>query len=606
MADLSLQDSGAEFEESIKTERYSRSRSRSPLDRSRSRSPGRNNHRDRERRRSNITVNTKRVFVSNVPYEMKWQDLKDLFRKEVGEVAFVDMLETNDGKSKGAGIIEFKDKEGARRALEKMHRYKVKDRALVVREEREKDRMQLQQQKMGGGGGGPMGMNMGGGNIGGGNMGGGNMGGGMMGNMGGGMMGNNFGINPQILQQLGIEGPITNSVFVSNLEYNVTWKKLKDVFKLAGNVLHVEIKKNKEGKSKGIGVVEFEHPMEAVQAISMFNNQELFGRMMRVKMDADAPEVRPNPINLPSGLKGIGMGLGAGGAPLQNMHQMQGMAPGGMGMGMGGGMGSFSGGMGNMGNMGMGMGNMGGGMGNMGNMGGGMGNMGGTMDMGNMGGMGAGMSSGMNTGMGGNMNIPAMTGNLSAGMPSNMGNLGNQMSNLSSGLNTNMGMGMGDSMSGNYGGANMGMMGAASNMGSGGLSEYSTMSSTNVSNMMGSGQGMASSYNQSQPAQNYSGNSNSSRSNVSAIGTVSNRGRQEGCTVVAKNLPYSCTWQTLRERFRDVGDVKFAEIKTDKDGKSRGVGLVRFGSPEDAQRAVNLLNRTRIEGREIDVKLDRF
>lgn len=51
------------------------------------------------------------------------------------------------------------------------------------------------------------------------------------------------------------------------LEYNVTWKKLKDVFKLAGNVLHVEIKKNKEGKSKGIGVVEFEHPMEAVQAI---------------------------------------------------------------------------------------------------------------------------------------------------------------------------------------------------------------------------------------------------------------------------------------------------------------------------------------------------
>lgn len=27
-------------------------------------------------------MNTKRVFVSNVPYEMKWQDLKDLFRKE--------------------------------------------------------------------------------------------------------------------------------------------------------------------------------------------------------------------------------------------------------------------------------------------------------------------------------------------------------------------------------------------------------------------------------------------------------------------------------------------------------------------------------------------
>lgn len=51
----------------------------------------------------------------------------------------------------------------------------------------------------------------------------GNSGGGMMGNMGGGsMMGNmgsggNMGVSPQILQQLGIEGPVTNTVFVSNV-----------------------------------------------------------------------------------------------------------------------------------------------------------------------------------------------------------------------------------------------------------------------------------------------------------------------------------------------------------------------------------------------------
>ena len=35
----------------------------------------------------------RRVFLNNLPFEAKWQDLKDLFRKEVGEVAFVELFE---------------------------------------------------------------------------------------------------------------------------------------------------------------------------------------------------------------------------------------------------------------------------------------------------------------------------------------------------------------------------------------------------------------------------------------------------------------------------------------------------------------------------------
>ena len=30
----------------------------------------------------------RRVFVSNIPFEMKWQEVKDLFRDEVGEVDY--------------------------------------------------------------------------------------------------------------------------------------------------------------------------------------------------------------------------------------------------------------------------------------------------------------------------------------------------------------------------------------------------------------------------------------------------------------------------------------------------------------------------------------
>lgn len=39
------------------------------------------------------------------------------------------------------------------------------------------------------------------------------------------------------------------------------------MFKLAGNVVRSEIKEDKVGKSRGMGTVQFETPMEAVQAI---------------------------------------------------------------------------------------------------------------------------------------------------------------------------------------------------------------------------------------------------------------------------------------------------------------------------------------------------
>ena len=42
---------------------------------------------------------------------------------------------------------------------------------------------------------------------------------------------------------------------------------MKDVFKLAGNVIKAEIKEDKSGKSRGMGVVTFETPLEAVQAV---------------------------------------------------------------------------------------------------------------------------------------------------------------------------------------------------------------------------------------------------------------------------------------------------------------------------------------------------
>jgi RNA recognition motif-containing protein len=59
----------------------------------------------------------------------------------------------------------------------------------------------------------------------------------------------------------------TSFFFPPQLDYKVDEKKLKEVFRLAGKVVSAELSLDKEGKSRGFGVIEYEHPVEAVQAI---------------------------------------------------------------------------------------------------------------------------------------------------------------------------------------------------------------------------------------------------------------------------------------------------------------------------------------------------
>lgn len=150
-------------------------------------------------------------------------------------------------------------------------------------------------------------------------------------------------------------GRLGSTVFVANLDYKVGWKKLKEVFSMAGVVVRADILEDKDGKSRGIGTVTFEQSIEAVQAISMFNGQLLFDRPMHVKMDERAlpkgdffPPERPQ--QLPHGLGGIGMGLGPGGQPIDANHLNKGI------------------GMGNIGPAGMGMEGIGFGINKMGGM----------------------------------------------------------------------------------------------------------------------------------------------------------------------------------------------------------------------------------------------
>ena len=80
-------------------------------------------------------ANCRRIYVSNVPYEYRWQDLKDLFRKEVGDVSFVELFNDENNKPRGCGIVEFEKAEHVQAALEKMNRYDINGRNLVIKED---------------------------------------------------------------------------------------------------------------------------------------------------------------------------------------------------------------------------------------------------------------------------------------------------------------------------------------------------------------------------------------------------------------------------------------------------------------------------------------
>ncbi|XP_078283653.1 myelin expression factor 2 [Rhinoraja longicauda] len=569
--------------------------------------------------------NRNRVFISNIPYDTKWQVIKDLMREKVGDVIYVELFKDAEGKSRGCGVVEFKAEDLVTKALDVMNKYDLGGRPLTIKEDAEGDYARRAVQRGGGGSypGGP-GSDTSSSFV----------------NLPLNLM-NNPNIPAEVLTALQA-GRLLPTVFVANLDFKVGWKKLKEVFAMAGTVKRADIKEDKDGNSRGIGTVIFEQPLEAVQAISMFNGQLLFDRPMHVKMDDrsvphDDYRSADNIPQLPRGLSGIGRGLGLSGQPIAvnqiKMNSAMGaMASGGSGMDgtayggtnrMGGGMGGptgFSGGMDVMNNVG---GYGGGPMGSMGNMGR-MAGMGSIDDfrgnmaagMGNMGGMGSNMSAvgGMGSGaagMGSGMGEMYRAGMASTAMG---GSFDREFGRSDLGINRGFGDSFG-SMGGGMGGNLGGPMGGG--MGNTGMGPMASALGAGMAAMTGMAGGMAmgmdrmgSSLDRMGPGMGAGIERNMDRGFGSVnAGTMGSGLRDRasgfrGCQIFARNLPYDLNWQKLKEKFNQCGHVMFAEIKMEN-GKSKGCGTVRFDCPEVAEKACRLMNGTKINGREIDVRMDR-
>lgn len=72
------------------------------------------------------------------------------------------------------------------------------------------------------------------------------------------------------------------------------------------------------------------------------------------------------------------------------------------------------------------------------------------------------------------------------------------------------------------------------------------------------------------------------------------------------NLPYTIRDDGLHKLFEQAGSVVSANVITDREsGRSKGFGFVEMGSPEEADKAIQMFNGYSYDGRDLRVSIAR-
>ncbi|THU87564.1 hypothetical protein K435DRAFT_596932, partial [Dendrothele bispora CBS 962.96] len=203
-----------------------------------------------------------------LPYRVRWQDLKDLFRK-AGTVLRADVSLGPDNRSRGYGTVLLATAEDAGRAIDMFNGYSWQTRILEVRPDRLPPDLDNPMSTAGPsttiptvGGLLPSFASLG-------------------------------GLGPDIdyTSLLGLDRPSSSSgtggrnLFVGNLPFHCQWQDLKDLFRQAGTIIRADVALGQDGRSRGFGTVVFATEYDADRAVKMFNGYEYNGRALKVHYD---------------------------------------------------------------------------------------------------------------------------------------------------------------------------------------------------------------------------------------------------------------------------------------------------------------------------------
>jgi RNA recognition motif-containing protein len=78
------------------------------------------------------------------------------------------------------------------------------------------------------------------------------------------------------------------------------------------------------------------------------------------------------------------------------------------------------------------------------------------------------------------------------------------------------------------------------------------------------------------------------------------------CQVYVGNLPWSVSWQELKDLAVEFGDIRRADVPTDQIGRSRGYGTVVFSTKEQAVACIAGLDGRDVDGRALNARLDSY
>ncbi|VTJ64989.1 Hypothetical predicted protein [Marmota monax] len=70
---------------------------------------------------------------------------------------------------------------------------------------------------------------------------------------------------------------------------------------------------------------------------------------------------------------------------------------------------------------------------------------------------------------------------------------------------------------------------------------------------------------------------------------------RKACQIFVRKLPFDFTWKMLKDKVNECGHMLYANIKMEN-GKSKGCRVVKFESPEVAERACKMMNGMKLSG----------
>mmetsp|Transcript_21696 Transcript_21696/g.31571 ORF Transcript_21696/g.31571 Transcript_21696/m.31571 type:complete len:288 (-) Transcript_21696:147-1010(-) len=199
----------------------------------------------RAERDANTEVKMRSVYVSNLSWDTEETELTD-HMKQAGNVLNTVVLRRN-GRSLGCGIVEYDTPETAQYAVEIMNDSDLDGRNIHVREDKVAQTTETKTPAAGG------------------------------------KKGNKA--QKKRASQTPAEDKVVepNKVFVSNLTWSTSEEELITCFCSVGNVVAVEIRQTRGGRSLGCGVVEFANADDAKECIDTMNGQDLNGRAMAIR-----------------------------------------------------------------------------------------------------------------------------------------------------------------------------------------------------------------------------------------------------------------------------------------------------------------------------------